>query len=461
MCILIVSEVSFYLIEWTYENIILRDALASHKKSIIESTFRIHKFDNINKDKEDKLNLLTNTIDRLEYSYYMSIFDSMYLVFRIIFVTLSLTYINIAAGILMFVLLFIPLLISNKFKNKLAKIEDDFITQKGKNLNFYKNIFDNLINIRILNARDIFKQKAFKNIDLEKNLGQQSQQYQLYLNSFYSLYSYTLHFLVIASSVYLMAIGKIVPGMIITLLGLTEQLSMPILSLSKNINSINSTKLLREQIIKGTLSVDNELISIDINKNIEVKNVEIEFGDKLVKYQDVNFEIGKKYLLEGESGSGKSVLMDIITGLRTFQRGQVIMDNIALENEHDVFEKISYIITSTDMFEGSGIFNILLTDKYTPEQIGYIKKFISEDKLINNDATELSTGEKRRILNMRGLMSNKPILIFDEPTSNLDEHNASIFLEELFNIDNTVIVVSHDIPINYKKKFDNVISLKK
>lgn len=61
-------------------------------------------------------------------------------------------------------------------------------------------------------------------------------------------------------------------------------------------------------------------------------------------------------MLEGESRSGKSVLMDIITGLRTFQRGQVIMDNIALENEHDVFEKISYIITSTDMFEGSGIF---------------------------------------------------------------------------------------------------------
>lgn len=58
MCILIVSEVSFYLIERTYENIILRDALASHKKGVIQSAFNIHKFNNINKDKEDKLNLL-------------------------------------------------------------------------------------------------------------------------------------------------------------------------------------------------------------------------------------------------------------------------------------------------------------------------------------------------------------------------------------------------------------------
>ena len=402
------------------------------------------------------MNLLTNTIDRLEYSYYVSVFDSLYLIFRIVFVIISLAYINIYVGSLMLLLMFVPLIVSNIFKDKLAALEEKFIQSQGENLSFYKNIFDNLKNIRILNARKTFVNKAFMNIEKEQEAGQTSKQQQLYLNSFYSLYSYGVHLFVLGLSIYLLYIGSIAPGMIITLLGLTEQLSMPILSLSRNINSINSTKSLRENIESGIVMNNRAEEILEFHNEISIEKVLVEIGDKELVYKDLSFEKGKKYLVEGASGTGKSVLLDIITGLRNIKTGNVFCDEVLLEDKN-VFKDISYITTNLDLFQGSGIFNILMSNDYTDEQLVYMKQFIGENKLFLEDVRKLSAGEKRRILNLRGLMSKKKILIFDEPTANLDDINGSLFWKEISESEKTVIVVSHDVPLKEKDIFDKII----
>ncbi len=458
MGMMILGEVLLYFIEWTFENVIIRKTLADKKKKVIESALSVKKFDTSNEEMENKMNLLTNTIDRLEYSYYTAAFDSLYLVFRIVFVTISLAYINVLVGLLMLVLMFVPVVVSKLFKDKLAELEDKFINSQGDNLSFYKNVFDNIKNVRILNARKLFMSKAFKKIEDEQDAGQASKQKQLFLNSFYSLYSYTVHFLVLGLSIYLLYTGKIAAGMIITLLGLTEQLSMPILSLSRNINSINSTKTLRENIENGSIIdlLDDE--SIVMKKNLHLEEVIVEIGDKELKYQNLLFEKGKKYLIEGESGTGKSVLMDVITGLKKIKSGSVFCDNVVAEDKN-MFQDIAYIPTNLDLFHGNGIFNILLTEEYTSKQVNYLKQFIGENKLFSDDMTKLSAGERRRILNLRGLMSDKSVVIFDEPTSNLDDKNSKLFWDEIKKSYKTVIIVSHDVPKSERNLFDECIVL--
>jgi ABC-type lipoprotein export system ATPase subunit len=86
-----------------------------------------------------------------------------------------------------------------------------------------------------------------------------------------------------------------------------------------------------------------------------------------------------------------------------------------------------------------------------------MKQFIGENKLFLEDVRKLSAGEKRRILNLRGLMSKKKILIFDEPTANLDDINGSLFWKEISESEKTVIVVSHDVPLKEKDIFDKII----
>jgi len=458
MGVMILGEVSFYLIEWTYENVIIRKALAEKKKKVIESALDITQFDHADEKVDQKMNLLTNTIDDLEYAYYMAVFDSMYLIFRIVFVTISLAYINLFVGALMLLLMFVPLLISNLFKDQLAALEEVFNGRKGENLSFYKNFFDNLKNIRILHARSLFLKKAHACIEKEREAGQISKQRQLYLNCFYSLYSYMVHFLVLAASVYLLYRGRIESGMIITLLGLTEQLSMPILSLSRNMNSINSTKSLRKNIESGILLENLLKESLNFQEEIKVEKVATEIGDKELVYRGLSFQKGKKYLIEGPSGTGKSVLLELLTGLRGIKEGEVLYDEKSL-GHHQVFDHIAYVPTNLDLFQGNGVFNIVMSEEYTQDQWDYMTRFIGENKLKAEDMSKLSAGEKRRILNLRGLLSDKPVLIFDEPTSNLDERNASIFFDEMRKLDKTVIIVSHDVPMKEKDIFDQVIRL--
>lgn len=453
---LILTEVVFYYFEWSYENILIRDAFAMHKSEIINNTLDINEFKGYEKKIDHRMNLLTNVVDRLEFTYYMSYFNVIYLTMRVVFVTIAFMYINIFVGILMFGLMFVPLLLTKLFQEKIAKLENYYQEQKGKNLSFYKNLFSNLKYIRISNKRDAFYEKALNRVNSEKEIGKSSEQNKLQLNTFYSFYSYGLHFIILAVSIMLIAQGKISSGMIITLLGLTEQLSMPILSLSTNINNINSTKQLREDISAAKKQSQIRETPIKFNKAISTKQLEIELNDFNLIYNNIGFQAKNKYLIEGTSGVGKSVFLELITGLITPSNGKIFYDNTEFNNTYNSFEDIEYIMTDVNLFEGNGIFNILLKEDYTESQMEYMQRFIDKDKLLNSDVTSLSSGEKRRILLLRGLMSTKSTIIFDEPTANLDDQNAVKFWEEILILDKTVIVVSHDIPQQYKDKFDTL-----
>lgn len=117
----------------------------------------------------------------------------------------------------------------------------------------------------------------------------------------YSLLSYSSHFLILAISVLLIIKGHITPGVTITLLGLVEQLSMPILSLSRSINNINSTKKLREDINSIIcVETDNLETAISYNNAITTKKLSFKFDNTVFNYNDVTFQKTTHILLQGK-----------------------------------------------------------------------------------------------------------------------------------------------------------------
>lgn len=458
--LLIVSEVFFYYLEWRYENSLTRRTIAEQKKGIVFQSFRIKKFNHINDDIDSKSNLLINVVDSLEYNYYAAYFESIYLLFRILFVTISLLYINFFMGLIIFISMFIPLGVTKIFKNKVSKLEKDYLEQKGDNLNLYKNIFDNLKQIRILNARDLFYGKIRDKIEEERKKGQVSKEYRLRMNSFYSFFSYMLHFFTLAVSVILVYRGDIKPGMMITLLGLIEQLSMPVLSLSRNINDINSTKQLRND-IDAAMKLDREDDrQIKLQNKMSVNGLKVAVGDQIIGYKDIEFISGKKYLIEGTSGIGKSVYLNAITGLLNTKEGKILYDGVELTENENPLEEVFLVLADSNLFKQNGIFNILLKEDCTEDERVYMESFLTEEQLMKEDAINLSSGEKRRILNLRGLMSERQTLIFDEPVANLDEKNSDKFWAELLKQDKTIIVVSHDAPDWVREEFDEILDFK-
>ncbi|PDY30022.1 ABC transporter transmembrane domain-containing protein [Bacillus thuringiensis] len=455
--LLIMIEVLFYFFEWVYENYLIRNTFANQKSLIIKNVLKTKDFTNIKKTKENSLNTLTNVVDSLEFLYYRSFFDAIYLSLRIVFVTTSLLIINVYIGLVVIAFMFLPLLLTRVFKDKLANLEKKFLNQKGDNLNFFKNLLDNLKYVRVLNADVIFLNKSKRIINKEREAGLTTENYKVTLNALYSLLSYVSHFIILAISTLLIIKGHITPGVTITLLGLVEQLSMPILSLSRSINNINSTKELREEISSILCSeVDERETIIDYQNSISTKKISLKFDNTIFNYKDIAFLKNKTHIITGQSGLGKSIFLESILGLlKNKNAGEICYDHDNLKINSNPFEDIMYVMTDNNLFDESPIFNILLRNEYSKEEFIYMKRFLSEEKLLSEDVTKLSSGEKRRLLILRGLMSNRSTLIFDEPTSNLDRLNSQIYWDELLNIkDKTIIVISHNTPKDIYDKFD-------
>lgn len=220
------------------------------------------------------------------------------------------------------------------------------------------------------------------------------------------------------------------------------------------------------------------------NNHNKVINDKIIFQDKLLikdltfrynqssKYifKNLNFEITKGQIIGifGKSGEGKSTFVDLISGLLTPEKGNVIIDNKILnsENSKNWQSQFSYSPQNIYLFDESVLTNIVLNfDKslnYDEKKLFFILSKLDLDEFVNNLPYKINTnigslgkkisgGQKQRIGIARTLMQNKDFLIFDESTSSLDKENQdNVFkLLEYLNKDKsmTIIIISHQLEV--------------
>jgi ABC-type bacteriocin/lantibiotic exporter with double-glycine peptidase domain len=167
-------------------------------------------------------------------------------------------------------------------------------------------------------------------------------------------------------------------------------------------------------------------------------------------------------LIQGESGAGKTTLIEVISGLLLPTRGGLKVDNqkVDKKNLHLFQENISFVPQEIFLAEQSFLKNIVIGSSLEDIDLKKIKlcsKIAEIDKFINNtknkyntlvsyNGANLSAGQKQRIGIARGLYKNSSILIFDESTSALDEKTETKIFANIkkFLKDQIVIFVSHN-----------------
>lgn len=455
-------EVSMYYVEWRYETYILTDAFYRIKSKIFDN---ILKFDVRKKplSGKDGTQLLTNSVDSLKFSYYYAWFDNIYLVCRVIFVFGSLLLINLYLAIVLAILMVTPLLFTQLFRKKIAGLNKNYMDQVGDNLHSYENYVTNLDQIHIFNVRKFIFKKMDQEIMKEQTLNRTVNNYQYLLNVSYSFISYLSSFAVLAFAMVLISQKQMTMGTAITLMGLVEQLSSPILSLSRNTSQINSTKSIRDDIAQAVEQASSPREPVNFDHTITTKNVTTNLDKKLVTYQDMTFEKGRSYAILGSSGIGKSVFLKVLTGLQKFANGEIWYDKEALGNAatKNTFNNLGFVEADNNLFNDTVINNIFLGRTPTEEELQYCSQLLSPKILQADDSTTLSSDETRRVLLLRGLMSRKSNLIFDEPTANLDKKTSRVFWQMLNNwfkkTRGTLIVVSHTLEQEELDKFDQVL----
>lgn len=195
---------------------------------------------------------------------------------------------------------------------------------------------------------------------------------------------------------------------------------------------------------------------------VQIRNVMKRYGNKEV-FRDVNLNIlvGSFMALQGESGTGKSTLLNLIGGLEMPSSGEIIVDGKDVQtlspkertgfyrHEVGIIFQGSYLQPQFTLME-----NIVLPGVFAgmgeverKEKAEHLAQMLGIYDNLNFLPSEVSGGQAERACIARALLMNPKIILADEPTSNLDEANAKMVLEILDYIRKqmgiTIIIASH------------------
>ena len=194
--------------------------------------------------------------------------------------------------------------------------------------------------------------------------------------------------------------------------------------------------------------------------DISVKDVTFSYDGTrdVLKHASMNFGSTGMCAIVGESGSGKSTVVNLLLGAYHPQQGSILVGNKPLEtlSRESYYSHISVVSYNTYIFNETIRQNFMLAkaDVTEDEIFAALKKvnlydFIIDngglDKVITEDAANISGGQKQRLALAINLVANKDIYIFDEATSNIDIESEAIIMKNIKELskEKSVIVISH------------------
>ena len=193
--------------------------------------------------------------------------------------------------------------------------------------------------------------------------------------------------------------------------------------------------------------------------SVQVRGLRKAFnGQEVLKGLDFDVKAGEVFVIMGPSGSGKSVLLKHIIGLEMPDAGEILIENEPIKGA-DVMNKYRLamvfqsgaLLNSLSVGENVGLYlsehrlkSPEEIDRIVAEKLEVVDLKDAQDKMPN----ELSGGMKKRVAIARALVIEPQLILYDEPTSELDPLSAVVIAEEILRLKErihvTSLVVSHD-----------------
>ncbi|UTC76271.1 ABC transporter ATP-binding protein [Treponema sp. OMZ 792] len=471
-------SIFFVLVGNFFQSLYYRKAVEYAKTFYLKTIFKkkINEFQAENTAKY--FSNLTNDMERIENEYIMSLYEILYMIFQALISVGVLLYVNyviliagIAVGLIFAVMAALMGIPMQKHEKQLSDILGKYTEYVKEILSAFQIIKTNNLQKK---ASDDFYHKSKNVEDKEFFVGKLSSYILLILISILLL----LVLGIILGGIYLVYLKIITVGTLLFALSPMTRIVNSFGNVGGQIQAIVGLKKVFETIddnLKNSDTYEETIELSSFDSSIEFKNVSFNYGEnEVLKDVGLKFEKGKKYLIVGPSGGGKTTVLKLLRKYFNPTGGEILVDGKNLKDITPLsyFKNIANIEQQVFLFEDSLYNNITLYKNYSQDEIKKVVKnaglssFVENlsgglDYKITDNGKNISGGEKARIAIARGLITRAKLIFLDEAFASLDMETAIRIEETLLALkDVTVINVSHVVFDKTRAQYDNIITVK-
>lgn len=361
---------------------------------------------------------------------------------------------SVITGIICIVLIIIAIITKYILMKRYKVFNKEVRAKRSESNATIIDFVQNIITVKKLNIREYCMDKIERKNEAYLNSSKKYEKKRQNMNIIFHLTITLIYVVVLISTIVMVREGKDALPYLLFYMNLLGNIYGDINSCVFLINGVVNFNIAKKQLDEKI----GNCVNLELIKDFE----EIELKDAKFKYNENSTEIsipdftlrkGDKISIMGESGQGKTTAMNILSGLYELSEGSLLIDGI--KNNNSKLDLV-FVSQEVDLFDMSIRENLCLGKEIPESEIlklfedaGLIEWYNNLenglDTLVGEKGIKLSVGQKQRLNLIRGILINKDLYFFDEPTSNLDtesEQKITAMIDKYLK-DKTYVIVTH------------------
>jgi len=421
----------------------------------------------LQKDQTSKyLSNLTNDFDRYEDKYLKNLLKMVEMVLHFLMAVVLIATVNIYLVVIAFILLLVFVFLSSKTSKPVQKTEK----KKSESLQQYTDFVNETLNgFEIIKQHQLLKNRyeAF----YKRAVNVQNDNYSVdvkttQIDAFNSFVQTFILFGLITSGILYAKSTNVSLGSLIVIVSSFGNIMWPLQEFSPIISQMKGIQqVLHEFVVNLTRPIYQRPYHVTQFEKLQFESCDLGYEDDeaILKEVDLTINYGEKVLIVGHSGAGKSTILKTIRQSITPKQGVVKLDHI------NIFEivPIDYygLFASVDqigfIFNGTVNENLSLYQNLEEsilvnalQRVGLSQ--LSLDMKLKNNGSNVSGGQRARLMLARAICLNTDVILCDEIFANLEQSIAHDIEKDLLSLNKTIINVSHIIFKDHLEKYDKI-----
>lgn len=423
----------------------------------------------------DYLAKYSSEVDEMEDLRYASLPMICEILIKIVLVSAALFWLDWKLALVTLALLTTPLYVPKLAEKRLKLAKEAHLAQWEYNMAQVSDWLSGFEVIKNFAAEERVEERFTRINQRSTQLSLHNKHLHVLAGTISACISYLSYFIVLAVAAWLVLFGHFSAGQFFIAIGMIDQLSWPLIALSRLIRNLISARAvagrLDQLMAEGKENQNNALSPLPFERDIRFEHVYFAHQpeEPLICDFSLTLHKGERCLLQGGSGTGKTTLTNLLLRYHDPDHGRITVDGVDILSRNQLYDLITVVRQDAVLFRDSVRNNLTmyqpmedatlvdLLKRFRPNRLASVHRL---DALIEENGANLSGGERKRICVLRALLRQTPVLILDEPLANLDIETAGDMEDLLLGIEGkTLLVISHQFSAHKLFGFDQVIHL--